>query len=282
MDELYFGILLLDQRIVQTNHTLGLLRSNLEKMRSLRRNGAATQADCDAVEAELLAAGQQLAEVEASRGSYRRMLELFIGRELGRAHLVCPDAAEPAAGEPARPELALFDAKAEALAAQERSVKASVRPRFGLFAQGYYGYPGLDFLESMMKSDWSWNATVGVRMTWNFGAYYTKRNSLDKLRTARREVEVERDVFLFNTKLRSERESGEIARLRRALADDDRIVALRRSVRRAAEAKLDNGVIDTDDLLRRITEEAAAATARSAHEIELVKTICELRHTLNR
>ena len=282
VDELYFGILLLDQRIVQTNHTLGLLRSNLEKMRSLRRNGAATQADCDAVEAELLAAGQQLAEVEASRGSYRRMLELFIGRELGRAHLVCPDAAEPAAGEPARPELALFDAKAEALAAQERSVKASVRPRFGLFAQGYYGYPGLDFLESMMKSDWSWNATVGVCMTWNFGAYYTKRNSLDKLRTARREVEVERDVFLFNTRLRSERESGEIARLRRALADDDRIVALRRSVRRAAEAKLDNGVIDTDDLLRRITEEAAAATARSAHEIELVKTICELRHTLNR
>ena len=105
VDELYFGILLLDQRIVQTNHTLGLLRSNLEKMRSLRRNGAATQADCDAVEAELLAAGQQLVEVEASRGSYRRMLELFIGRELGRAHLVCPDAAEPAAGEPARPEL---------------------------------------------------------------------------------------------------------------------------------------------------------------------------------
>ena len=63
---------------------------------------------------------------------------------------------------------------------------------------------------------------------------------------------------------------------------DDRIVALRRSVREAAESKLRNGVIDTDDLLRKITDEAAAATARSAREIELLKTIYELKHTINR
>lgn len=77
-------------------------------------------------------------------------------------------------------------------------------------------------------------------------------------------------------------ESGDIARLRRALADDDRIVQLRRAVREAAESKLRNGVIDTNDLLRKITEEATAATARSAREIELVKTIYELKHTINR
>ena len=70
--------------------------------------------------------------------------------------------------------------------------------------------------------------------------------------------------------------------LGKALADDDRIVALRRSVREAAESKLRNGVIDTDDLLRKITDEAAAATARSAREIELLKTIYELKHTINR
>lgn len=78
VDGLYFGILLLDERIAQTRITIGLLRSDLDKVRSLLRNGAAAQSDADAVEAELLAAGQQLAQVEASRDSYRRMLELFI------------------------------------------------------------------------------------------------------------------------------------------------------------------------------------------------------------
>ena len=123
---------------------------------------------------------------------------------------------------------------------------------------------------------------AGIRMSWNFGAYYTKRNSLEKLRTSRRQIDIQRDIFLFNTHLKSTEESGEIVRLRRALADDDRIVALRRAVREAAEAKLRNGVIDTNGLLQTITDEAAASLNRSAREIELTKAIYDLKHTLNR
>lgn len=281
VDNLYFGILLLDERVRQTRLTIELLRSNLEKVRSLQRNGVAMQTDADAVEAELLTVGQQLTQIEASRASYRQMLEIFIGKELGGQPLILPDTEQPVSYENARPELALFDAKIEKLTAQEKLVKASTRPRFGLFAQGYYGYPGMDFFESMISSDWSWNAMIGVKMSWNFGAYYTKKNSLNKLRTAKRQVDVQREVFLFNTQLQTTAENGDIVRLRKALADDDRIVALRRSVREAAESKLRNGVIDTNDLLRKITEEATAATARSAREIELVKTIYELKHTIN-
>lgn len=282
VDNLFFGILLLDERIAQTRLTLDLLRSNLEKIRALQRNGVAMQSDADAVEAELLTVNQQLTQVTASRDSYRRMLEIFTGRPLDGERLERPDASEPRSMESSRPELALFDATADKLTAQERLVKAATRPRFGLFAQGYYGYPGMDYFQSMMSPDWSWNAMAGVKMSWNFGAYYTRKNSLAKLRTAKEQVEMQREIFLFNTRLQTAEESGDIARLRKALADDDRIVALRRSVREAAESKLRNGVIDTDDLLRKITDEAAAATARSAREIELLKIIYELKHTINR
>ena len=209
------------------------------------------------------------------------MLELFIGQSLSGKRLLLPQVAEPTRSEPMRPEQQLFDARIERLTAQERLVKTATRPHFGLFAQGYYGYPGLDYFGSMMNADWSWNALIGVRMTWNIGAYYTKRNTLGKLRTARQQIEVQRDVFLFNNRLEVADQTGEIARLRRALADDDRIVALRRSVREAAESKLRNGVIDTNDLLQKITDEDTAAAARSAREIELVKTIYELKHTIN-
>ncbi len=282
VDDLYFGILLLDERIVQTTLTLGLLRSSLDKVRSLQRNGVAMQSDSDAVEAELLSVGQQLTQIETTRDSYRRMLEIFIGRELDGRKLTRPEATEPVSLDAARPELALFDAEIGKLSAQERLVKSATRPRFGLFAQGYYGYPGMDYFENMMSSDWSWNVLIGVKMSWNFGAYYTKKNTLSKLGTAQRQVDVKRDIFLFNTQLQTIQESGDVARLRKALADDDRIVQLRRSVREAAESKLRNGVIDTNDLLRKITEEDTAAAARSAREIELIKTIYELKHTLNR
>lgn len=282
VDELFFGILLLEERLRQTEFTLDLLRNDLDRVQALHRNGVAQQSDIDAVEVELLTAGQQLGQLEATCGSYRRMLERFIGRPLGKNEtLVRPELDMPLTTVNARPELALFEAQEATLAAQELRIRSAARPRFGLFAQGYYGYPGLDYFQSMMHADWSWNALVGIRMSWNFGAYYTRRNSLGNLRVARRGIDVQRDLFLFDTDLHKDEQMGEIERLRRALADDDRIVELRCSVRKAAESGLRNGVLDTHELLRRITEEATARSARSAREIELLKAIYSYRHTLN-
>lgn len=281
VNDLYFGILLLEERLGQTDLTIALLQSNLDKVRSLVMNGVAMQTDADAVEAELLSVQQQRVQIEASRESYRRMLELFIGQRLAE-RLERPELVEAVSEESARPELAWIDAQQERLAAQELSVKSATRPRFGVFAQGYYGYPGLDYFAGMVSTDWTWNALIGVKMSWNFGAYYTKKNRLSNLRVAKQQLDIQRDVFLFNTDLQVAEEQGNISRLRRTLADDDRIVALRRSVREAAESKLRNGVIDTNDLLRKITDEASARSARSLREVELLKAIYELKYTINR
>ena len=71
---------------------------------------------------------------------------------------------------------------------------------------------------------------------------------------------VQREMFLFNTQMQTTQDNGEIARLHSAVEDDNRIVELRRSVRMAAESRLENGVIDATDLLRKITDETTATT----------------------
>ncbi len=281
VENLYFGILLLDERAAQTEALISLLESNLSRMQVYKKNGVAMQADADAVEAELLTARQTLGQVASSRSSYRRMLELFIGRPLEGETLERPNEAELRSCTSARPELALFDAQSDLIDARRKAVKSSLMPRFTAFAQGYYGYPGFDMFKSMMSADLTLNAIVGVRMSWNIGAFYTKHNNLGKLDAARRQIDVQRDIFLFNTQMQITQDDSEIARLRSALADDDRIVSLRRSVRLAAESKLENGVIDATDLLRKITDETQAALNRSTHEIELLQAIYRLKHTLN-
>lgn len=280
VNELYFGILLLEEKLSQTYRTIALLESNLDKMRSLVTNGTALASDADAVEAELLTVRQQATQIEASRTSYRKMLELFIGEPL-QGNLLRPEFEEMATTELTRPELALFDARKKTLSAREALIKSSTRPKFGFFAQGYYGYPSMDYFASMMSNEWRWNLLTGIRMSWNFGAYYTKKNSLNKLRTAQQSIDLQRDVFRFETNLQVSQETGDITRLRKTLADDARIVALRQSVREAAESKLRNGIIDTNDLLQKITDEAAARSAQSVHEIELLKALYELKHTTN-
>lgn len=281
VDDLYFGILLLDERLTQTSVQISLLESNLARMRSCVANGTATRSDADAIEAELLTVRQTLEQVAASRASYRRMLEIFIGQPLASEKLERPD--EPAPGNGSlRPELELFEARAQQIDVRRKALRSALMPRFSAFAQGYYGYPGLDMFQSMMSPDGTLNALVGVRMSWNIGALYTRRNDLGKLRTARQQIDVQRDLFNFNTRLQATHEEGEIARLRKAVASDTRIVELRRAVRMAAESQLENGVIDATDLLRKITDETTAALNRSTHEIELLQALYKLKHELNR
>ncbi|MBQ7855618.1 MAG: TolC family protein [Alistipes sp.] len=281
VDDLYFGILLLDERMAQTEALIGVLESNLSRMRTYYNNGVAMQADVDAIEAELLTARQTLGQVDSSRANFRRMLEVFIGQPLRSKVLERPVMQTLASRTSARPELAMFASQESKIDAQRKAINTSVMPRFSLFAQGYYGYPGMDMFKSMMSSEWSLNAMVGVRMQWNIGAFYTKKNNLEKLNTAKRQIAVQRDIFLFNTEMQTMQQDGEIARLRRAVEDDDRIVELRRSVRMAAESRLEHGVIDATDLLRKITDETTATLNRSTHEIELLQAMYRLKTTLN-
>ena len=281
VDNLYFGILLLDERKAQTEALIEVLASNLARLQTYYKNGVAMQADVDAVEAELLTARQTLVQVESSRASYRRMLEIFIGQPLAAENLERPAMQQLQSRTSARPELALFEAQKSKLEAQRKAINASLMPRFSAFAQGYYGYPGLDMFKSMVSDKWTPNAIVGVRMSWNIGAFYTKRNNLEKLNAAEKQIAIQRDVFLFNTQMQTTQDDGEIARLRQAITDDSRIVELRRRVRMAAESQLKNGVIDATDLLRKISDETAAALARSTHEIELLQATYRLKTTLN-
>lgn len=281
VDDLYFGILLLEQNQAQTEALITLLERTHARLNAYLNNGVATQADADAVEAELLTARQTLTQVISSRNCYRGMLELFIGRTLDSERLERPAASGLQSHSPARPELSLFDAQSRLIDARRRGVVSSLKPRFSAFAQGYYGYPGMDMFRSMMSSEWTLNAMVGVRMSWNIGSFYTAKNHLGKLAAAGRQIEVQRDVFLFNTQLQTTREENEIGRLRQIITDDRRIVELRRSIRQAAQSRLDNGVIDATDLLRKITDETTASLNLNTHEIELLQAVYRLKYTLN-
>lgn len=281
VDDIYFGILLLDENMELTKAMIELLESNLNRMRTYHENGVALQSDIDMIEAELLTAQQQLGQVEASRASYRNMLELFIGQELVSDKLERPVKQTIKSYTSTHPEFALLDAQENKLVAHKMAVNSSVMPCLGAFAQGYYGYPGMDMFKDMVSTEWTLNGILGMRVLWNIGLLYTKQNNLEKINVARQQLAVKRDVLNFNTQMQTVRDNGEIDRLRKAVESDARIVELRRNVRAAAESKLKNGVIDATDLLRKITDETSAILNHNKHEIELLQAIYRLKHTLN-
>ena len=195
-------------------------------------------------------------------------------------HVTKPALAE-AGGANNRPEMRLFDAQQRLADAQERALQAALMPRLSVFAQGFYGYPGYNMFQDMTRHRWSLNGMIGGRLTWNIGALYTHKNDKAKIQLQRDITENNRSVFLFNSNLEQMQQNEEIARYKILMADDDEIIRLRTSVRKAAESKLAHGIIDVNDLLSEINRENAARIQKSTHEIEMLKTIYDNKLTTN-
>lgn len=281
VNDIYFGVLLLEERKAQTENLIEILESNLNRMRVYQRNDIAMQSDVDAIEVELLSAKQNLAQITSSLKSFRQMLEIFIGQKLKDEKLQRPAMIQIANQTSNRAELQLFDLQKEKLSSQRKVINSSLMPHFSLFGQVYYGYPGLDMFKSMIENSPDLNAIAGIRMSWNLGGFYTRKNSLNKLSIAERQIEIQKDVFLFNTSLQLSQNNSEIERLKQALEDDEKIIDLRRSIRIAAESKMENGLIDATELLQKINEESISLINRSQHEIELLQNIYKIKQTLN-
>ena len=279
VNDLYFGILLLEEKIRLNKDLQTLLQSNLDKLHSMLSNGIAMQSDVNTVMAEKLKAERQATELASSRKSLLDMLAVFIGKSI--TNLTIPQDVMVQTMENNRPELRLFDTQIELANAQERLLNARLLPKLSVFAQGYYGYPGYDMFDAMFNRDWKLNGMIGVRLSWNIGALYTRKNDRAKLNTHRGLVESARETFLFNNHLTEIQQSDGIAKYRQMIKDDQEIVALRSDVRRSAESRLEHGIIDTNNLLQEITRENQSRIDLSTHTILMLKESYDLKYTTN-
>ena len=278
VNEMYFALLLLEDQITLNADLQEQLAASEKKLTSMVKHGTAAQCDLNNVTAERLNVVQQRTTLESQRRVLMAMLGSFCGLEMSR--VVKPQAVESGMGNN-RPELALIDSQLRLANAQEKALDAALLPRLGVFAQGYYGYPGYNMFKDMMGRDWSWNGMVGARMTWNIGALYTRHNDKAKLQLQRETAQNQREVFLFNDRLEQMQQQEAIGRYRSLMSQDEEIIALREQVRKAAESKLAHGIIDVNDLLRDINSENAARVQRSIHEIEMLKQMYDLKYTTN-
>ena len=281
VNEMYFALLLLDEQITLNADLQELLSSSEKKLESMFKHGTAAESDYLSVKAERLNVVQQATNLQAQRRTLAMMLSTFCGIEVQQVQKPVQYAAMSSQQSVQRPELKVIEAQLRLADAQEKSLDAALMPKVGVFAQGFYGYPGYNMFEDMMRHRWSLNGMVGARLSWNIGALYTRKNDKAKIQLQREMAATSRDVFLFNNNLEQMQQNENMERYRRLMADDDEIIALRSSVRKAAESKLAHGIIDVNDLLKEINAENSAQVQKSIHEIEMLKEMYNLKITTN-
>ncbi len=281
VNEMYFGLLLIDEQIKLAQDLEQLLSTNERKLASMYKGGTASESDYNNVKAERLNTTQQLTNLQAERSTLQRMLSTFCGIAVEAPVKPAPHDALDDTAKSHRPELRLADSQLRLADARERQLNAALLPKLSVFASGFYGYPGYNMFEDMMRHDWSWNGMIGARLTWNIGALYTRHNDKAKIQLLRDQAENGREVFLFNNRLEQLQQNENIRRYNALMADDAEIIALRTKVRKAAESKLQHGIIAVNDLVKEINNENAAKVQQRVHEINLLKELYDQKYTIN-
>ena len=279
VNEMYFSLLLLDEQIRLNSDIKNLLLSSENKLAAMVKSGTAATSDFDNVKAERLSVAQQNESLKSQRQMLQRMLSVFCVIEVSNPEK--PAAVETSASASNRPEIRLFDNQLKLTEVQEKALDTKLRPTLGLYAQGYYGYPGLNMFEDMISRKWSLNGIVGIKLSWNVGALYTHKNDKAKLKAQRELIENAREMFLSNNNMEQIQQTENVSRYRTMIQGDDEIIALRTNVRKAAESKLAHGIIDVNSLLREINNENAAKTQQVIHEIDMLKEMYNLKYTNN-
>lgn len=278
INNLYFGILLLREQIIQQQILQKELNANLSKIETLQKNGLVLQADLDAVKVEIISAKQRIYDLHSLQKNYCIILSAFTGLNIQETTVLeKPETESVIPVENNRPELKLFAAQQLYLLSQEKSVYASNLPKIGAFVQGGYGRPGLN----MFTTTFSPFYIGGIRLSWNLSSFYSAKANLGKINISRSNIDILRETFLFNNQLSINQHQTEIEKLKEHLKTDDEIIALRANIRKTAESKLANGTITVTDLIREINAEHFARQQKALHEIQLCMAVYQLKNDTN-
>ena len=123
VNQLFFGILLLDEQLKQNSLLQEDLGRTHKQVADYIANGIATPSDLDAVSVEQLNTRQHRVELETTRRAYLSMLAAFTGKDLSSETVLLKPAAEENIDRQMnnRPELRWYDAQGEHLRQQDQN-----------------------------------------------------------------------------------------------------------------------------------------------------------------
>lgn len=266
INQLYFGILLIDEQLKQIVLTRRDIQLGLDKTNAQISNGTALQSNADILKAQLLKTDQQTIELNSNRKAFTDMLGLFVNRPLDENTIFIKPENITSSGEISRPELLMYDEQNKIFDVQNNLLTAKNTPKISFFVQGGYGRPAFNILSNNFDPFY----IGGLRFIFPLSEFYTIKNERNLISINKQNIDVQRSTFLFNTQLAIKQQSASITKLQAFLKTDNEIISLRTNVKKAALAQLENGVLNSSDYLREVNAEDAARQDKILHEIQLL------------
>lgn len=267
INQLFFGILLINEQLKQNDIQQKDIQNGIDKTQALLTNGTAFRSSLDELKAESLKVDQSRVELQANRNAFLNMLGLFINQSLDDNTRLEKPQPKTLTDSINRPELVLYDYQKRTYDIHDKILYSNTIPKLQLFMQGGYGRPGLN----TFKPDFSFYYIGGLRLNWALSSLYTFKNDRLLSNINRKDLDIQKETFLFNTHLSLKQQSADVSKYVTLISRDNEIIGLRTSVKNAAAAQLANGVINAHDYITQVNAEDQARQLFILHQIQLLQ-----------
>jgi outer membrane protein TolC len=285
ISNLYFGVLLADKQLANTEITKNDLESQLKKQEANVQNGTAIKSNVMTLNARLIELKQQNREILSRRLYALKGLSILTGKDFPENTVLEEPSKEIenvvlSTESIDRPELKLYDAQKDLAEANKSLIRAKNLPKVNLFATGGYGRPALNFL----SSEFSTYFIGGLSFKIPLSHLYTKSQDSDfqQININKAKIDKQKDGFLQNIQLKLASQKEDIAKLQDQIQEDLKLIEIRTYMKKTAEKRLENGVITLSDYISEVDNETLAKQNLSLHEVQLLQGFNNIKITIGK
>ncbi|MEO6730715.1 MAG: TolC family protein [Ferruginibacter sp.] len=266
INQLFFGILLLDAQLHQAELLKKDIQAGLDRTNAAIANGTAFKSNADLLKAELLKADQHTIELRSNRTAYINMLSIFIKQTVNDNTQLEAPSPQPLSSIINRPEIKLYEVQNKAYDIQRKLITTKNLPGARVFLQGGYGRPALN----QLKNDFSFYYIGGLRLHWNLGGFYTAKKERALLDIQQSTLDLQKETFILNTGLSLSEQNTEVNKFNELIATDNEIIVLREKIKQVSKSQLENGTITTNDYMTYVNAEDQARQSQLLHQVQLL------------
>lgn len=281
VEDLYFGLLLLErQRELHGVYTEELMR-NMTRVDNLLANGVADALDKRHMELALLRQSQRGRQLRAAREGLLASLSSLVGKDLSDSLLRFARPDPPSGVDSAVSPSTVFrlaalselEGKRELAHQEAKALSSRWWPTLGVFGRAGFGKPALNMLSNSFEPYY----VVGVAFKWNIAALYT-------LGGERKVKGLEQQLYTYQLEATKEKYSAEytalcarVKSMDALVLEDEAMLESLNSMRDLMQLRVDQGTSTVQDLLDILSEIQRLESQRALHDLERLKTLYQMR-----
>lgn len=280
IDNLFENILLTKEQIKAVQFKRADLELRKKDISAAIMNGISLRTDIQEIEANIIQLGQQETEFRMSLCQQYTTLSSFVQQPIDTtAVLELPEATNVIDRNfSTRPDYEIFGTQIKSADWKLKELNTEYVPKLSLFANGYYGRPGLN----MMDYSNHYSGIVGVSLTWNIDALYSNNHQRNLIKIDRDMTRNQQSIYEIDMNRQIDNLNINLAKNRELANSDDKIINIRSNIKDVASIQLRNGTITLTDYLIKLNDEAQAMVNKSIHRIGYLMDGAKMKTLLNR